>query len=70
MSRVNGTEIYFSHEEICDALKNFNKEYKDGNIKEKIEYRLWQKLKKSRDVTFLTYDEFIEMARYQLYRIK
>ena len=47
MSRVNGTEIYFSHEEICDALKNFNKEYKDGNIKEKIEYRLWQKLKKS-----------------------
>ena len=47
MSRVNGTEIYFSHEEICDALKNFNKEYKDGNIKQKIEYRLWQKLKKS-----------------------
>ena len=47
MSRVNGTEIYFSHEEICDALKNFNKEYKDGNIKEKIDYRLWQKLKKS-----------------------
>lgn len=47
MSRVNGTEIYFSHEEICDALKNFNKEYKDGNIKEKIEYRLWQKFKKS-----------------------
>ena len=47
MSRINGTEIYFSHEEICDALKNFNKEYKDGNIKEKIDYRLWQKLKKS-----------------------
>lgn len=47
MSRVNGTEIYFSHEEICDALNNFNKEYKDGNIKHKIEYRLWQKLKKS-----------------------
>lgn len=47
MSRVNGTEIYFSHEEICDALKNFNKEYKDGNIKQKIDYRLWQKLKKS-----------------------
>lgn len=47
MPRVNETEIYFSHEEICDALKNFNKEYKDGNIKEKIEYRLWQKLKKS-----------------------
>lgn len=47
MSRVNGTEIYFSHEEICDALKNFNKKYKDGNVKEKIEYRLWQKLKKS-----------------------
>lgn len=47
MSRVNGTEIYFSHNEICDALKNFNKEYKDGNIKEKIDYRLWQKLKKS-----------------------
>lgn len=47
MSRFNGTEIYFSHEEICDALKNFNKEYKDGNIKEKIEYQLWQKLKKS-----------------------
>lgn len=47
MSRINGTEIYFSHEEICDALKNFNKEYKDGNIKQKIEYRLWQKLKKS-----------------------
>ena len=47
MSRVNGTEIYFSHNEICDALKNFNKEYKDGNIKEKIDYRIWQKLKKS-----------------------
>lgn len=47
MSRVNGTEIYFSHGEICDALKNFNKEYKDGYIKEKIEYRLWQKFKKS-----------------------
>lgn len=29
-----------------------------------------QKLRKSRDVTFLTYDEFIEMARYQLYRVK
>ena len=29
MSRVNGTEIYFSHAEICDALKNFNKEYKN-----------------------------------------
>ena len=47
MSRVNGTEIYFSHDEICDALKNFNKEYRDGNIKEKIDYRLWQKIKKS-----------------------
>lgn len=47
MSRVNGTEIYFSHDEICDALKNFNKEYRDGNIKEKIDYRLWQKFKKS-----------------------
>ena len=47
MSRVNKTEIYFSYEEICDALNNFNKEYKDGNIKEKIDYRIWQKLKKS-----------------------
>ena len=47
MSPVNKTEIYFSHEEICDALNNFNKEYKDGNIKEKIDYRIWQKLKKS-----------------------
>ena len=37
MSHVNKTEIYFSYEEICDALNNFNKEYKDGNIKEKID---------------------------------
>ena len=47
MSRINGTEIYFSHEEIRDALENFNKEYKDGNVKTKIDYRLWQKLNKS-----------------------
>lgn len=28
-----------------------------------------QKLRASRDTTFFTYDEFIDMARYQLYRI-
>jgi len=29
-----------------------------------------QKIKKHRKTTFFTYDEFIEMARYQIYRIK
>lgn len=29
-----------------------------------------QRLRKNRDTTFFTYDEFIEMTRYQLYRFK